>query len=207
MVIIIFGYYNMTVCKSLFTNAVSSSNSRSLIRPCSINSGSNDFAILNASFYKTLDIIERFYGANMANKQYEKIPNSYANYLDFYMTLQKVILETKNPQLRVLFQLAQDTLVGAINSYTIYGDNLILKLDKTNLQKKVNDILSSKNESILEVATATGQLSLKKTFKLAAVFNTYILVYGCPEFGVGFDPSKISFLADLLTKMGINPYG
>jgi hypothetical protein len=197
----------MTVCKSLFTNAVSSSNSRSLIRPCSINSGSNDFAILNASFYKTLDIIERFYGANMANKQYEKIPNSYANYLDFYMTLQKVILETKNPQLRVLFQLAQDTLVGAINSYTIYGDNLILKLDKTNLQKKVNDILSSKNESILEVATATGQLSLKKTFKLAAVFNTYILVYGCPEFGVGFDPSKISFLADLLTKMGINPYG
>lgn len=197
----------MTVCKSLFTNAVSSSNSRSLISPGSMNSGSNDFALLNASFYKTLDIIEKFYGANMANKQYEKIPNSYANYLDFYMTLQKVIVQTKNPQLRVLFQLAQDTLIGAINSYTIYGDNLLLKLDKTNLQKKVNDILSSKNESILEVATATGQLSLKKTFKLAAVFNTYILVYGCPEFGVGFDPSKISFLADLLTKMGINPYG
>jgi hypothetical protein len=197
----------MSVCKSLFTNAVSSSNSRSLINPGSMNSGSNDFALLNASFYKTLDIIEKFYGANMANKQYEKIPNSYANYIDFYMTLQKVIVQTKNPQLRVLFQLAQDTLVGAINSYTIYGDNLLLKLDKTNLQKKVNDILSSKNESILEVATATGQLSLKKTFKLAAVFNTYILVYGCPEFGVGFDPSKISFLADLLTKMGINPYG
>ena len=197
----------MSVCKSLFTNAVSYSNSRSLISPGSMNSGSNDFALLNSSFYKTLDIIEKFYGANMANKQYEKIPNSYSNYLDFYMTLQKVIVQTKNPQLRVLFQLAQDTLVGAINSYTIYGDNLLLKLDKTNLQKKVNDILSSKNESILEVATATGQLSLKKTFKLAAVFNTYILVYGCPEFGVGFDPSKISFLADLLTKMGINPYG
>jgi len=197
----------MSVCKSLFTNAVSSSNSRSLIHPINMNSGSNDFALLNASFYKTLKTIENFYGANMANKQYEKIPNSYTNYLAFYMTLQKVIVQTKNPQLKVLFQLAQDSLVGAINSYTIYGDNLILKLDKTNLQKKVNDILSGKNETMLEVATATGQLSLKKTFKLAPVFNSYILVYGCPDFGIGFDPSKISFLADLLTKMGINPYG
>jgi hypothetical protein len=143
----------------------------------------------------------------MANRQYEKIPNSYTNYLAFYMTLQNIIKQTQNPQLRLLFKLAQDTLVGAINSYTIYGDNLILQLDKTNLQNKVNDILSNKNETMLEVATATGQLSLNKTFKLAAVFNTYILIYGCPEFGVGFDPSKISFLADLLTKMGINPYG
>lgn len=197
----------MSVCKSLFTNTVSSSNSRSLIHPGNMNSGSNDFALLNASFYKTLQTIEKFYGANMANKQYEKIPNSYTNYLAFYMTLQKVIVQTKNPQLKVLFQLAQDSLVGAINSYSIYGDNLILKLDKTNLQKKVNDILSGKNETMLEVATATGQLSLKKTFKLAPVFNSYILVYGCPDFGIGFDPSKISFLADLLTKMGINPYG
>jgi len=196
----------MSVCKSLFTNTVSYSNSRSLIHPNSMNSGSNDFSLLNASFFKTLEFIEKFYGANMANKQYEKIPNSYTNYLEFYMTLQKVIVITKNPQLRVLFQLAQDTLIGAINSYTIYGDNMLLKLDKTNLQKKVNDILSSKNESILEVATATGQLSLKKTFKLAPVFNTYILVYGCPDYGVGFDPSKITFLADLLTKKGINPY-
>ena len=198
----------MSVSKSFFTNNISSSKHKSLINPITDNnSGFNDYILLNDSFLKTLRIIENFYGKNMANKQYEKIPNSYTNYLGFYMTLQKVISQTQNPQLRLLFQLAQETLVGAINSYTIYGDNLILKLDKTNLQKKVNDVLSGKNETILEVATATGQLSLKKTFKLAPVFNTYILLYGCPEFGVGFDPSKISFLADLLTKMDINPYG
>ena len=109
----------MSVCKSLFTNAVSSSNTRSLIHPINMNSGSNDFALLNASFYKTLQTIENFYGTNLANKQYEKIPNSYTNYLAFYMTLQRVIVQTKNPQLKVLFQLAQDSLVGAINSYTI----------------------------------------------------------------------------------------
>lgn len=197
----------MSVSKSLFTNALVYSNNRSLYNPISkSSSGANDFALLNANFYKTLSIIQEFYSKNMANKQYEKIPNSYTNYIAFYMTLQKVITQTQNHQLRILFQLAQDSLVGAINSYTIYGDNLILKLDKTNLQKKVNEILSGKNETILEVATATGQLSLKKTFKLAAVFNTYILFYGCPEYGVGFEPAKISFLADLLTKMGVNPY-
>jgi hypothetical protein len=197
----------MSVSKCIFNNNVIVSNSKSLINCVNLNSDNNDLVLLNKSFYKTLSIIEKFYGHNMANKHYEKIPNSYTNYVAFYVTLQNIIKKTHNPQLRLLFQLAQDTLVGAINSYTIYGDNLILQLDKTNLQKKVNDILSNKNETMLEVATATGQLSLNKTFKLAPVFNTYILIYGCPEFGVGFDPSKISFLADLLTKMGINPYG
>jgi hypothetical protein len=202
----------MSISKSLFTNSLLNSSTRSLYNPISQNYkdqnilNSNDIIVLNTSFYNTLNIIQEFYGANMANKQYEKIPNSYKDYLNFYIVLQNVILQTKNPQLRVLFQLAQDTLVGSINSYTIYGDNLLLKLDKTNLQNKVNNILSGKNEKIVEVATATGQLSLNKTFKLATIFNTYILVYGCPAFGVGFDTYKIAFLADLLTKMGVNPY-
>jgi hypothetical protein len=203
----------MSVSKSFFTNSLLNSSTRSFFNSISHNYidqnnlNNNDIIILNTSFYNTLKIIQQFYGANMANRNYEKIPNSYTNYLAFYMILQKIILQTKNPRLRVLFQLAQDTLVGAINSYTIYGDNLILKLDKTYLQKKVNDILSAKNEKIVEVTTATGLLSLNKTFKLLPVFNTYISIYGCPAFGIGFDPCKVTFLSELLTKMGINPYG
>jgi hypothetical protein len=199
----------MATSKSLFTNSLVLSGSRSLYNPVSFGyngGGFDDAILLNESFVKTLRIISEFYGNNMALKNYENIPNDYNSFVAFYVTLQKVILRTVNPQLRTLFKLAQDTLVGAINTYTIYGDNLILRLDKTNLQNKVNEILSNKNEKLIELPNTTGQLNVKKSFKLAAVFNNYILIYGCPAYGVGFDPVKIKFLADVLKKRGVNPY-
>ena len=199
----------MSVSKSMFSGAMVPSSSRSLYNPISQSGygiGNGDMTLLNESFLKTLRTIEEFYGKNMAAKHYEKIPNDYQRYLGLYVTLQKVIGRTSSAPLRLLFQLAQETLVGAINSYTIYGDNLLLKLDKSNLQNKVNDILSNKNEKLVELANTSGQLSVKKSFKLAAVFNNYILIYGCPAFGVGFDPAKIDFLAGVLRKMGVNPY-
>lgn len=181
-------------------------SSRSLYNPIYQASGSNDLILMNASFIQTLQLIEQFYIHNMSIKQYEKIPNDYQRYLGLYMTLQRVIMRTSSAQLRLLFKIAQDALVGAINSYTIYGDNLLLKLDKTNLQNKINDILSNKNQKLLELGNTSGQLSVKKSFKLAAVFNNYILIYGCPAYGVGFDPAKIEFIANILRKMGINPF-
>jgi hypothetical protein len=199
----------MSVSKSLFSGAMIPSSSRSLYNPIYQSGGGGsggDMILLNASFLQTLKTIEEFYGNHMAMKQYEKIPNDYQRYLGLYVTLQKVIGRTVSAPLRLLFQLAQEALVGAINSYTIYGDNLLLKLDKTNLQNKINDILSNKNEKLVELANTTGQLSVKKSFKLAAVFNNYILIYGCPAYGVGFDPAKIDFLAGVLRKMGVNPY-
>ena len=196
----------MSVSKSLFNNTMIPSGSRSLYNPIYQANGNSDMILFNASFMKTLQTIENFYVHYMATKQYEKIPNDYQRYVGLYVTMQKIILKTSSPQLKLLFQLAQDALIGAINSYTIYGDNLLLKLDKTNLQNKINDILSNKNEKLVELANTTGQLTLKKTFKLAAVFNNYILIYGCPAYGVGFDPIKIDFLANILRKMGINPF-
>jgi len=199
----------MSVSKSLFSGEMVPSSSRSLYNPIYQSGGGSsgtDMILLNASFLQTLRTIEEFYGNHMAMKQYEKIPNDYQRYLGLYVTLQRVIGRTASAPLRLLFQLAQEALVGAINSYTIYGDNLLLKLDKTNLQNKINDILSNKNEKLVELANTSGQLSVKKSFKLAAVFNNYILIYGCPAYGVGFDPAKIDFLAGVLRKMGVNPY-
>lgn len=199
----------MSVSKSMFSSSLVPSSNRSLYNPIyqtGSGIGNGDMTLLNESFIKTLRTIEEFYGKNMAEKHYEQIPNDYQRYLGLYVTLQKVIGRTSSSPLRLLFQLAQEALVGAINSYTIYGDNLLLKLDKTNLQNKVNDILSNKNEKLVELANTSGQLSVKKSFKLAAVFNNYILIYGCPAFGVGFDPAKIDFLAGVLRKMGVNPY-
>jgi len=196
----------MSVSKSLFNNAIIPSSTRSLYNPIYQANGTTDMILFNSAFIKTLQTIENFYVNFMATKQYEKIPSDYQRYVGLYVTMQKIILKTSSPQLKLLFRIAQDALIGAINSYTIYGDNLLLKLDKTNLQNKINDILSNKNEKLVELANTSGQLTLKKTFKLAAVFNNYILIYGCPAYGVGFDPAKIDFLANILRKMGINPF-
>jgi uncharacterized membrane protein len=197
----------MSVSKSLFNNTLGPTSCRSLYNPIYQNGGTaDDLILLNSSFIQTLRTIEEFYAKNMALKQYEKIPNDYQRYIGLYVTMQRIINKTSSSQLRTLFRIAQEALVGAINSYTIYGDNLLLRLDKTNLQNKINDILSNKNEKLVEMANTTGQLNVKKSFKLAAVFNNYILIYGLPEYGVGFDPAKVEFLANILRKMGVNPY-
>ena len=105
-----------------------------------------------------------------------------------------------------MVKFAQDTLIGAINSYTLYGNNIVLQLDKTNLEQRVQDILSNKNQRVVEIANASGQLTITKTFKLAPIFNYYILIFGMPAFGVGFDPNKVGFLLDILNQNNISPY-
>ena len=132
--------------------------------------------------------------------------NSYDKYVTLYFVLYKVLERTIDPNLKLLFKITQEALLGAMNSYAIYGNNLFLKLENNNLQNQINDILSKKNEKVVELANATGQLNITKSFKLASVFNNYILIYGLPQYGVGFDPVKIAFLADLLRNKGIDPY-
>jgi len=195
----------MSVSKSMFSSALVPTG-RSICNPIYQPASGTDLVLMNTAFIKTLQIIQEFYVKNMAIKHYEKIPGDYERYIALYATLHRMILKTPSPQLRLLFTIAQEALVGAINSYSIYGDNLLLRLDKTNLQNRINDILTNKNEKLVEIPTTNGQMSVKKSFKLAPVFNNYILVYGLPPYGVGFDPAKIDFLANILRKNGINPY-
>ena len=203
--------------KSIFTNSTVFSNTRSLIDPISLgiystaSSGggatSDVLDFLTASYLSILRIIETQYGANMANKTYENIPSNYNNYTDLVANLKIIQTKTTNSTLTLLLKIAEDTLVGAVNSYTLYGDNLILQVDKSNLVKRVNDILTDKNTKLVENTFSYSNMSVQKTFKLAAVFNYYIMIYGLPAPGVGFDPVKISFLVNILTEKGIDPYG
>jgi len=210
--------------KSIFTNSTVSSNTRSLIRPTSLTITAADVAssggividggtttdvldFLSTSYLNILRIIETQYGANMANKTYENIPSNYTNYTQLVSTLKIIQTKTTNSTLTLFLKLAEDTLVGSVNSYTLYGDNLLLQVDKSNLEKRVNDILTDKNTKLVENTFSYSNMSVQKTFKLAAVFNYYIMIYGLPVQGVGFDPVKISFLVDILTEKGIDPYG
>ena len=184
-------------------NLYTPSRNRSLLG--SLPVASNALALSNSDI-KKLTMIEKLYGANMALKKNENIPSDHEQYVKLFMFLRLLISKTRDKNLVLLYQIAQDTLTGAVNSYSLYGINLSLQIDKQNLQKKINDILTGKNEKVVEFAPVTGQLAVQKVFTLAAVFNYYILIYGMPAYGVGFDPVKISFLTGVLTNMGINPY-
>jgi len=199
--------------KSMFSNLAVATVQRPLYNPVSLGqgtgtggAGAEDLAFITNSYYNTLRIIEGFYGENLANKTYYNIPTDYTQYAQYYVLLQTIQSKIKNPSLSLLIQFAQDTLIGAINAYTLYSNNISLQLNVTTLQQKVQDILLSKNQQVVEVANTSGQLTITKTFTLAPLFNYYILIFGMPAYGVGFDPNKIAFLITILTQNGISPY-
>jgi hypothetical protein len=204
--------------KSLFTNSQVFSSTRSLINPISLSIGqggtgqvdiinSDVLDFLNDSYLAILRKIELDYGRNMANKTYEYIPSVYDDYALLLTQLKLIQSRTTNTTMRLFLKLAEDTLIGSVNSFTLYGDNLLLQIDKANLEKRIDDILRDKNVGLVENTFSYNNMSITKTFKLATVFNYYIMIYGLPAAGVGFDPVKISFLVTILREKGIDPYG
>ena len=197
--------------RNFFINAVVTTNySRPLYNPvlgtatAGTGAGSGELALIDTANYNFLNMIEQLYGLNMANKNYESIPNDYDKYVTLYTQVTNILYKSKDERLIVLLKIAQEALQGAINSYAIYGSNIALTYDKAGLQKLLSDCESGINKKV--VASASGQISITKRFKLATVFNCYLYIYGMPEAGVGFDPIKINYLVDILRQNGIDPY-
>jgi hypothetical protein len=198
------------VGKSLFNNTTHSGISRSLLNPISLGQttsvSSGEVDLISTAYYDILKIIESMYGANMASKNYEDIPNNYDQYVQLYESLQTLQAQTTNNDLSLLLQIAEHTLVGAVNSYTIYGENVLLRVDKTTLESRVSELLNKVNVESVNDAESDSNLGVVRSFRLAPVYNYYIMIYGMPASGVGFDPVKLSFLVDILTEKGIDPY-
>jgi hypothetical protein len=198
------------VGKSLFNNTTQCVFSRSLLNPISLGQttsvSSGDIDLISTAFYDILKIIESMYGANMASKNYEEIPNNYDQYIQLHDSLQELQAQTTNNDLTLLLQIAEHTLVGAMNSYTVYGENVLLRIDKAALEARVSELLNKANVETVNDAETDSNLGIVRSFRLAPVFNYYIMIYGMPTCGLGFDPVKISFLVDILTEKGIDPY-
>jgi len=201
--------------KSMFTNKMYVTRSRSIIdpvgesllRPIIIKNNPIIGLPFEQTTLDTFQIIETYYGSNLKNKTYTNVPSDYQKYIDLYVIMQNLEAASTDSNILLVLKLVQEALVGAINAFALYGQQTVLQIDNTNLQNTINTILSNKNNTkIATQPTNTGQMSITKTFTLAAVFNYYIVIFGMPEFGVGFDPVKISFLVHLLTNMGIDPY-
>ena len=204
-------YICFMVGKSLFNNSIHSGLQRSLLIPISLGqttatASSGNVDLISNTYYDILKIIESIYGANMASKNYEAIPNNYDHYAQLQEGLHELQAQTTDPDITLLLQIAEHTLTGAINSYTIYGENILLRVDKTTLENSVSELLNEVNVETVNDGETTSSLSLTRSFRLAAVYNYYIMIYGMPASGAGFDPIKIAFLVDILTEKGINPY-
>ena len=187
--------------KSLMTG--SQTTSKSLINP--VSTSSQQELQFGTELTNTLKRIESSYVNIMAKRKYLDIPTSVPAFLALNDVMLTAISEQKNTNLRLLFQIARDGMDGALNSRGLFVDNTDLEVSVMMLNKKNDDILSGKNE-VKAIGSTTGKISITKTFKLAPLYSYYIYLYGMPAYGVGFDATKLSFLATILTKYGINPY-
>jgi len=200
--------------KSLFTNNTVFSNTRSLINPISfaiavqtIGTGtSQELDFLTQYYMDIIRLIQTDYSSKIANQTYEAIPTDYSQYTNLVKEVQDMRSKTTNASVLLLLQIAEDTLRGTFNSLSLYGDNLLLQLDKADLQKQIADILSDKNVTSVQSSMSTNNMTLTQSFQLAPVFNYYIRIYGAPLQGQGFDPVKIAFLIYTLQENGVDPY-
>lgn len=191
----------MSKSKSLMTGA--QNTSKSLVNP--VSTSSQQELQFGADLTSALNIIENQYVSKEAAKKYLEIPELMSQYLRLNDTMTASIVKQRNTNLRLLFQIANDGLLGALNSKTLNADNVDLNFQKLMLNKKVDDILAGKNE-VKALGDTSGEISISKTFKLAPLYSYYIYLYGMPDYGVGFNAAKLSLLVAIMNKYGINPY-
>jgi hypothetical protein len=186
--------------KSLFNQ--NTNLPRSVINPVGI---SNTQLIFSMETYNALRAVQEFYTWNLANKEYAKIPTDYNKFLRLYYIISDQLSKISNKNLKLLFQITEEGLQGAMNAYGLNYTNVELTIENAALKKQIEDILSGKNKKNA-FNSSGGQFTVKKSFTLAPLFSYYIMLYGMPEAGVGFDQDKLSVLLNVLEKHCINPY-
>lgn len=192
----------MSRSKSLMTG--SQTTSKSIINP--VSTSSQQELQFSAPIIQALNVIESNYVEKMARRKYLEIPDSMFDYLTLNDTMLAAISKQKNTNLRLLFQIATDGLVGALHSKTLSSDNTDLDFQVLLLNTKVEDILSGKNE-VKALGDNSGEFVITKTFKLSPLYSYYIYLYGMPAYGVGFDATKLSLLRTIMTKYGLSLTG
>lgn len=152
-----------------------------------------------------LNKVEMDYVKKMADRNYLDISQDMDTFLNLEYRLGVNISSAACQKLKLLLEIARDALAGALHSRTLYTDVTELTIKNNILEKRIEDILSGKNE-MNAMDDTCGEFVITKTFKLAAVYSYYITLYGLPAFGVGFDSAKLLLLADILRRHGIDPY-
>ena len=149
--------------------------------------------------------VETEYTTFLANRQYQSISTDLNQSLVLYDEIYQQKTKATNTNLLILLQITMDGLHGTMNAYTLYTQNISLTLNNILLEKRIDEILSGKNEK-KAMGDTCGQFTVTKTFVLAPLFSYYIMMYGLPAFGVGFSQEKLAIILKVLTANGIDPY-
>lgn len=161
--------------------------------------------IFSDTVVNSISTIDTHYTSRMANREYADIPTDLVQSLVLHDEVGKQYDVATNDNLRTLLKITLDGLNGTINGYALYTQHLSMAIKNQILEKRIEDILSGKNEK--EVMTDTcGGFGFTKSFTLAPLFSYYIAAFGLPEFGVGFDKDKLSLIQQILVSAGIDPY-
>ena len=161
---------------------------------------------LDLTFPSTsINRIETEYTTHLANRHYQAIPTDLTQSLILYDEIYQQKSNATNGNLLILLQITMDGLQGTMNAYALYTQNISLTLNNIILEKRITDILSGKNE-VKAMSETCGQFTTTKTFVLAPLFSYYIMMYGLPAFGVGFNPEKLAQILKVLVDNGIDPY-
>ena len=187
--------------RSLITN--NKNVLRTVINP--IETASAQDLQFDRDLIRTLKKIELDYVKNMAERKYLQISQDIDKYLTLDYQVGLNLATAKNSNVKLLLEIARDGLTGALHSRTLNTDVTELTIKNTILEKRIEDILSGKNE-VSAMDDTCGEFVITKTFKLAPLYSYYIMLYGLPAFGVGFDPSKLTLVADILRRYCIEPF-
>lgn len=187
--------------RSLITN--NKNVLRTVINP--IETASAQDLQFDRDLIRTLKNIELDYVKNMAERKYLQISQDMDKYLTLDYQVGLNLATAKNSNVKLLLEIARDGLTGALHSRTLNTDVTELTIKNTILEQRIEDILSGKNE-VSAMDDTCGEFVITKTFKLAPLYSYYIMLYGLPAFGVGFDPAKLTLVADILRRYCIEPF-
>ncbi len=187
--------------------------SRSITNPVggnsisSIASSSADYnTVTSTSNMQIINFIEEHYGHQSASKNYHNISTNLLIYDSLFNNIQNILNNITTPELVTIVTAIKQLLTASFNSVSLHRDNIVQNITISTLNNQIQDLLNNKNRELLLKQNTTGNLSITQSFSLAPVYNYYIAIYGMPLQGQGFNPLKVSYIADVLTGMNIDPY-
>lgn len=149
--------------------------------------------------------VQTHYSGPLASPNFAVIPQNYGDYQALYNALLLTKADNAgNGDLALLLQLALDALKGAMNALSLNAANETLQKENSFLEEVINDLLSGTNV-MNAMDKTTGGYTLQKGFDLAPLFQYYIVKYGMPASGKGFDLVNLKVVYDELIAQGIDP--
>lgn len=169
-------------------------NNINLIKNTNVKAGTITNPVI-ISQINTLNTVHQNYSLLLSEKKYEQIPSNYVTFLKLLNSL-KSINVLYDSVLSLLIRIAENALTGSMNVNTIYTSYAYNEIKIALLNKRIEEILSNKNV-IHTISSTSSTIVATKTMKLSPVYSYYVYLYGCPAYGVGFDPSRLAFVQSL----------